>query len=476
MGIYACRKESAAPDIPAEGTRMQLSLDSLFLYARETYLWHHSLPGYQQFNPRQYDQTNNGFNDMQMALKGIAAYSYDRPGGIVREFRNGNAHPLYSYITKKSAVNNQETATGLQQISYGLGLGWMMVNEENVYVSYVEKNSPAYTAGVRKGMQLTSINGQPVKHISDLNHYINMTSINGDFKKEDGSLRSINIIAQTYSSDPVLQYETWRIKNKSIGYLAFSAFNKLDGSKIRIDEVFNHFSTKEIEALIIDLRYNTGGYVKTVAYIANQIAPASLTGKVMYSEHFNELLQNRNAPILKSIPYLDESGQQVYLNGRAATFADIDFSINGNTSKFNSASKLNRLSTIIFIVNATTASASELLINSFKPYLNVKLVGEKTYGKPVGFFGINIDQFTVYLAQFNIKNALGQGDYFDGIPVDIPAQEEPGKELGDTTENNLAKAIEYITTGNVSSSVSQRRVLKLEPVLINKFVGMIKEL
>ncbi|GGE63359.1 hypothetical protein EV200_105364 [Pedobacter psychrotolerans] len=66
------------------------------------------------------------------------------------------------------------------------------------------------------------------------------------------------------------------------------------------------------------------------------------------------------------------------------------------------------------------ASASELLIYCLKPYFNVKLIGERTYGKPVGFFGVNIDQYIIYLSSFLIKIAQGWSVYFTRMELNIP--------------------------------------------------------
>ena len=105
--------------------------------------------------------------------------------------------------------------------------------------------------------------------------------------------------------------------------------------------------------------------------------------------------------------------------GRLATMADIDFSVAANTKKFQQTGDLHSIKRLYFISNSMTASASELLISCFKPYLPIRLVGERTYGKPVGSFAIRIDRYNLYLATLQLRNANGWGDYFDGIPPDI---------------------------------------------------------
>jgi len=92
-------------------------------------------------------------------------------------------------------------------------------------------------------------------------------------------------------------------------------------------------------------------------------------------------------------------------------------------------------------VNNGTASASEMLINSLKPYFNVKLIGEQTYGKPVGSFGIKIDRMVLSAVSFQIKNAKDEGDYFSGMPVEIAATDE---QLGNESELIFANSLSLI--------------------------------
>src|SRR5690606_20354560 len=89
-------------------------------------------------------------------------------------------------------------------------------------------------------------------------------------------------------------------------------------------------------------------------------------------------------------------------------------------------------------------SAAEMLMQVFKPYMDVKVVGSTTYGKPVGFFGINIDRYKVYYSSFHIRNASGEGDYYDGIIPGIPAADDIRYDFGDVREASLATVLHDI--------------------------------
>ena len=115
--------------------------------------------------------------------------------------------------------------------------------------------------------------------------------------------------------------------------------------------------------MIVDLRYNGGGSVNTAEYLDGVMAPANVAGKLMYKYIYNDKLT--------------ASASQVGLQENVL---------------FKSGGNLN-LSNVFFIGGRNTASASELTLNNLKPYMNVKLVGQKTYGKPVGFFSFSISIF-----------------------------------------------------------------------------------
>jgi len=112
---------------------------------------------------------------------------------------------------------------------------------------------------------------------------------------------------------------------------------------------------------------------------------------------------------------------------------------------------------VFFIGSGNTASASELTINNLKPYMDVKLVGDTTYGKPVGFFSFHITDFPnggaekdladLYAINFETRNANNQGGYFDGLIPDAQASDFVNIPWGNPSDDNLKKIFSYISTG-----------------------------
>lgn len=463
--IIGCKKDEI-PEAVYTPTKTELTLDSIFLYASETYLWYDALPSYDQFNPRKYTSTGTGFSILEKELFDITRYKINPSTGKSYEYYEDDpSWPKYSYIIDNTNSNgstahiSEKSDVTLEGQGSNFGLALTAVAADDIRIRYVEPSSPAAIAGIVRGHRLVKIDNKSVRADSDSD--INL--IKAAFKnltmsllleKTDGTQFSANLTQKSFSSSPVYKKSVISSGNKKIGYLVYARFSNMSNSQSVLDQAFQEFSAAGVTDLIIDLRYNGGGYVTTAEYLTNLIAPSSLNGSVMYSEHYNDLMQKGKATILSNQPLLDGNGNVQKHNGRNATYADIDFSLSGNTYKFSKKGSLNNINKVVFIVTGNTASASELVINSLKPYMTIKLVGSKTYGKPVGFFAITIDHYSVYLSNFYCKNSADQGDYFNGFSPDILATDDVTRDFGDENEVSLSKAIAYITTGTTTGNTN----------------------
>ena len=99
------------------------------------------------------------------------------------------------------------------------------------------------------------------------------------------------------------------------------------------------------------------------------------------------------------------------------------------------------------IASASTASASELVTNSLIPYADVWIVGDNTYGKPVGQVGIEFCEKILRPTSFRTANADGDGDYFGGLPVDCPAADVLDIPVGADNDPNIVAAVSISETG-----------------------------
>jgi len=100
--------------------------------------------------------------------------------------------------------------------------------------------------------------------------------------------------------------------------------------------------------------------------------------------------------------------------------------------------------------------------------MEVKLVGDTTYGKPVGFFPISIFNYAIYPISFRTINAVGDAEYYDGFAPDKLAADGVNTNWGDSKDPSLAAALKYISTGSfgrVMPSEDDRRAFERQQTL-----------
>jgi carboxyl-terminal processing protease len=471
----ACKKDkqSGPPTPPADGTREQLTLDSIYLYAQQVYLWYDALPTYAAFNPRQYASGGNVLENYQRELYSLTQVKVNAATGTAYEYSGIPGHPKYSFITDEILDGGRQGTVDLDDKGDDLGIALSANADTDVRIRIVHPSSPAANAGLTRGMKVTAINSTPISVNSStfIESALAQSVVAITVEKTDGTVSTVNLTRRNYTTSAVLKTAILDAGAQKVGYIAYSRFSNYTVTKAALDQAFSQFTAAGVTALVVDLRYNGGGYTQTAEYLINHIAPASLNGKVMYVEYFNTLLQNGQAPILQQQPYRDANGNPVMWNGHWATYADLDYSIAGNTFKFEDVGTLNSVKQAVFIVSGSTASASELVINSLKPHMPVKLVGQTTYGKPVGFFGLRIDKYTLYLSNFYMQNANGFGDYFHGMSVDIPSSDDVTHDFGDPNEMCVMSALNYIEGHPAGRIGAIKPVVHMGPASFN---GMIE--
>ncbi len=422
--IISCKKKDVdAPNpTPSTSSKEDLLRDSVYLYTKEVYLWQDVIPAYDQFKPRQY----KGSSELESAEK------------VMTAIRNLQPLDRFSFVT------TQEESGGLQtgeDQDFGFFIKAASIDKvspiDSVYwfVTYTYAQSSAGLAGVQRGWYISKINGNSIGYDQNSVNLLNdvffgtVTSANFEFKKSDGTTSALNLNKTSFTANAVLYKNVFDVGGKKVGYFVFNQFFG-QPSRNELAQLFSYFQSQNINELIIDLRYNPGGSVETQDTLANLIAPSAANNQTMYKYIFNTTLQNNQHQLIRS----------------KLGYGNI-FTSAANSVNFKKAGNLN-LSRTFVIVSGGSASASELLINNLKPYMDVKLIGDTTYGKPVGFFPIPIYNYVIYPISFKTVNSAGNADYYTGFAPDKLAPDGVDKNWGNADEPCLAAALKYITTGN----------------------------
>ena len=417
--LPACKKHNSGPSRTGGNSLAGNINDSIFFICKDIYLWTDALPDSATFRPSSFSSPGQMFDSLTRYKKDNANNPLDR----------------YSFL------DNGGTSRVLQQgIAGDMGFEVGYQTDNTLYVVYVYPGSPADKAGIRRGWQLTSVNGVTSFRYDDatndlLNNAFGSSSATFGFRKPDGSNQQNTITAVEYKLNPILYSHTYDFSGTKIGYFVFNNFVGLDDVKPGIDSIFDGFAKAGVKQVIIDLRYNGGGLIETAEYLANKLVPAAKSNTEMYSQYFNNNVYSNTYSNyfknMKAVPYFPAVNWTDIFYSEATTY---------KTAKFQKQGSL-ELSKVSFLVSGNTVSASELLYNVLKPAMTTKLIGQTTYGKPVGFINITFGNYDMYAVNFQTKNAAGEGDYFTGIKPEIEELDDFTTDWGTLSDPFLHAAL-----------------------------------
>ena len=313
-------------------------------------------------------------------------------------------------------ITKEENSNFLNQKSGGFGFAHTIVGDR--LIIYVRIDSPADRAGLKRGDSITKINNSEptLEEMQKASANIGVTSKFEIYRASTDENLEIYIKSQEYTFEVTKASTVISENNESVGYMIFDSFTAT--ATTEIDKAFDFFKEQKIKKLIIDMRYNGGGSVVTASILLDKLIK-DRDDEVQFIMEWNEQMKHKN-----------------------------------QIARFETDTNSIDLNTIIFLTTEGTASASELVINSMKPYLgdSAVTIGAKTHGKPVGMEGKTDGTYIYYLVNFVISNRNGFYDYFDGLEVTAGCEVEDDltHQRGEEEEEMLKKALFYVDNGYCS--------------------------
>ena len=340
------------------------------------------------------------------------------------------------YLELEDALQGTSKNNGVE---FGLSYKSPGSTEIIGWVRYIIPNSDAATKNIKRGDIFTEVDGtaltisnyKTLLFGSNSDYVLNLADYNNGIFTPNG--KSIALTKTVLDENPILINTVINSGGHRIGYLLYNGFYSNYDSQL--NNAIGILKSHGITDLVLDLRYNSGGSVQTVTRLASMIT-GSFTDQIFAKQQWNAKIQAyyeaHNADALKNF-FTDKMG----------------------TSSINSVN----MTKIYILTSKSTASASELVINGLKPYMDVVQIGDTTVGKNVGsvtlydsptFGKENRNPNHRYAMQpivLKIVNADDFGDYFTGLVPTVGLKESLSNldVLGSTTEPLLSTAIGQIT-------------------------------
>lgn len=367
---------------------------------------------------------------------------------------------LDDFDSFNSSVQGVETTYGWDVSFY-----WVDESHTNVcfVVNFVYPDSPAANAGIQRGDVILTYNGSSITSSNYIDAFYSPSGTWGYGHRSTTVQQTADLSARKMYLNPIICNKVFDINGKKVGYLHYASFDL--ASIPGLIEVSKKFKAEGVTELILDLRYNGGGYVVTEGALAAMYAPwANVSAEDVFQ---TEIWNQSYMEYYQSKPERAES-----LNTRFSTTCKVE-----NTTYDLSDANIG-LTKIYAILTSGSASASESLLVGLMPYIDVEIIGEQSHGKYCTgymlstemwyrtFQGKSIPQgldnwgFYVMVSRYADKN--GNNPCMpNGLTPDIKVQDSPndGYQLGDEDETMLAVALQE--AGKVSTKAFRFRGIEL---------------
>jgi carboxyl-terminal processing protease len=427
--VYASRCESPRSDDNYDDVKGSILDEKLWVrsWTHDLYLWYRELP---DLDPRDFATPTDYFDEMKTDAT--------TPSGKDKD-------EFHFWIDTAEWVSQSQSG-----VSAGYGAQWVLLSAippRKMVVAYVEPSSPAADAGLDRGASILAIDGVDLEsgNAAALNAGLFPSALGESHTFSVLDLgattpRTITMASASITSAPVQNTRVITTPTGPVGYLVFN--DHIATAEKALFQAITELSNAQVTDLVIDMRYNGGGYLAIAAQLAYMIAgPERTNGKIFEREMFNDKYANtdpfRGGPI-RGIEFIDQT---------------IGFSVGEGVPLPTLG-----LGRVFVITGSGTCSASEAVMNGLAGIdVEVIQIGGVTCGKPYGFFPADNCSNTFFTIQFQGVNHKSFGDYADGfIPGGLlkgcAVADDFTHVLGDSAEIRLATALAYRDSGTCTTA------------------------
>jgi len=328
----------------------------------------------------------------------------------------------FSYSSTQAEADDWEVGA-----AFDVGIYWLNTGSSNApiwRVSRVDPDSPAEREGIRRGDTLV---GRVSTNLGALSgpYFYNFTY------RRNGNLTTVSLVPTRVTEDPVGESRLITDNGRQIGYLAFDAH--FGDAQDQLIEQIQKLEQAQVSELVVDLRYNTGGYLFIAASLASMLAPQN---QLTLQPVFERLLPNAK--------------QQARYRDRVLLMSPtVLFSLDGALYREKTPLPSLNLNRVYLLTSARTCSASESLANALRGIgVTVEIIGQATCGKPYGMLRRDNCGVAYFPVEFRGVNALGNSVPLDGFGPSCRVADDLEHERGSPEESMLKAALAHMQTGN----------------------------
>jgi hypothetical protein len=359
--------------------------------------------------------------------------TFENPTTLFNALRVNTSIDRFSVIYSDYSVLEGVLSGNTLNNGMDYGLRYKSGSTTDIYgwVRYIIPNSDAAAKPVARGNIFYAINGTPLTIdnyrtlLANETYTVNFADFDGGNITPNG--QSVTLTKTALAENPILLSNVITQNDKKIGYLMYNGF--FPSFDNQLNTVFGDFISQGVTHLVLDLRYNSGGSVNTATKLASMIT-GQFSGQLFARQQWN-------------------AKAQAYF--QANNPGSLENKFIGGLNSLN-------LNKVYVLTTKSSASASELVINCLKPYINVIQIGDVTTGKNVGsitlydsptFAKQNVNPNHKYAMQpivLKIVDKNGFGDYTAGISPTflLPENLNDLGILGNVNEPLLNAAINQI--------------------------------
>jgi C-terminal processing protease CtpA/Prc len=372
-------------------------------------------------------------------------WNEDLPASINANAYESLPHALYELRDEKDrfsfVLTYEEYEDYANSVFFGYGFGHEITEgNDGLRIKYVFEKGSAAKNGLQRGDIITKVGEDLVSNlVAQVNagtttfadifgpntdgYSVEVTFVKPDDTEIEAIFTKGSIVANT-----VMASETKELtidgESKNVAYMVFDSFK--DSSRAELNTAFTQFKTDNVDEMILDLRYNGGGLISVANQLSTQIAGDQVEDEIFLTYQFNDNQSAKNESVF--------------------------FALGQGIEQLN-------LDKLVVLTTEQSCSASELVINALDPFLDVTIVGDTTCGKPIGMSPELVCDHVIYAINFQTKNAIGFGDYFDGLPATCSVADEVTGDWGDDSDAMLTEGLNYLATGQCSAASVSSKLL-----------------